>query len=68
MRIQDFVIADISNFLNEYSKNITRVSFVEGKATIIVDNLPKTAYNDIRDIALENEFKCDIVHDSIMLY
>lgn len=68
MKIQDFVIADVSNWLNNYSNYIVNFDFVSNKAIFKVVELPKSAYNELRDIALENEFKIDIVHDSIILY
>lgn len=68
MKVQDFVIADISNWLCDYSKYIVKFEFIDEKAIFKVVGLPKSAYNEIRDISLENEFKIDIVHDSIILY
>lgn len=68
MKVQDFVIADISNWLCDYSKYIVKFEFIDEKAIFIFNNLPKSAYNEMRDIALENYFKIDIVHDSIILY
>ena len=68
MKIQNFVIADIANWLIEYSNYIVNFTFVSSKAIFKVVGLPKSAYNEMRDIALENNFKVDIVHDSIILY
>ena len=68
MKIQDLVIADVSNWLNENANYIVNFEFVAGKAFITINDLPKSAYNEIRDISLENSFGCDIVHDSIILY
>lgn len=70
MKVQDFVIADISNWLCEYSKYIVKFEFIDEKAIFICifNNLPKSAYNEIRDISLEKGFTIDIGHDSIILY
>lgn len=68
MKIQDFVIADISEWLNNYSNYIVNFAFVSSKAIFKVVGLPKSAYNEMRDIALENDFKIDIGHNSIILY
>ena len=68
MKVQDFIIADISNWICEYSNYIVKFTFVSSKAIFKVVGLPKSAYNEMRDIALENDFKIDIIHDSIILY